>query len=645
MKHLLLLSFALLSMLGLKAAPGDTTWVQAHSGLQLDYYNNFDTTIKFPDGTTKYRKIIMVFTMGKYVCPAGSSWCGDWDYTVQTFAMNKRGDSLELGRIITPYANVSYARFPWTWKQRYYFDVTDYYPVLKDSNTIRILYSGYSGGFTADVKFAMIEGTPDRDVTGVKHLWHGSYSFGNASDPIDNHVAATSLTAPSGTQSAAYKLNITGHGSDATGCSEFCSKYYQVLKDGILVNQKDIWRDNCGFNNLYPQSGTWVYNRGNWCPGALVNTNLHPLPGISGGTNFNLAMHFENYTTASPSAIYTVDGTVVYYAGFNKTLDASIEDIIAPTDNENSFRQNARIGLTTIKIKNTGSTTINNIDFQYGVTGQPLTSYTWSGTLAALADTTIDLPFAASLLSATGTGLPYEVNIIKVNGATDNDATNNKLTSTFNAAPQWANNFVVTFKTNASLNGSVSETEWNIYDKYGTAVAQRVNNAANTIYRDTITLPNNEVYKFVVTDAGCDGLSFWANTAGGSGSLQIKPTPFTTTSLSGYFNGDFGCGFTQYFKVGTPTSIADIQGLGAMSMDVYPNPTSKDATVSINGLANVKGLLRLYDNMGKMVFEKKVNNPEEKIASSNLANGIYYVIYTPEQSNAKSMQAKLVIIK
>lgn len=184
------------------AAPGDTTVVQAHAGTQLNYFNNFDTAVAFPSGTMSYRKIIMTFTLGKYACPgynpnnAGdgpgqTGWCGDWDYTVQTYLMTPAGDTVELARLITPYARQNAPRTPLTWKQRYAFDVTDYAPLLKNNTTVRIKYSGYSGGFTADVKFAFIEGTPVRNVTGVRTLWRGDYSYGHGT-AIDNRIAAVS---------------------------------------------------------------------------------------------------------------------------------------------------------------------------------------------------------------------------------------------------------------------------------------------------------------------------------------------------------------------------------------------------------------------------------------------------------------------
>ena len=642
-QYLLLLALTLSSFMNAQAAPGDTTWVQAHEGKWLDYFNNFDTTVNFPNGTTKYRKIIMVFTLGKYVCPGTPKYCSDWDYTVQTYAMNKLGDTVELGRLITPYANS--ARMPASWTQPYYFDVTDFSTVLRDSNKIRIHYSGYSGGFTANIKFAMIEGTPERNVLGVTKLWAGSWAFGNSSSPIDDKVAAKTLTAPVGTNEAVYRLNITGHGSDPNGCSEFCEKYYQVLKNGTLVKQKSIWRANCGFNNFYPQNGTWIYNRGNWCPGDLVHTNFHPIPSVSSGSSFDLSMAFEPYTSSGAGS-YTIFGNVVFYGPMNKTVDASLEDIVAPTLNENYFRENARIGFTTVKIRNSGSAAISNIDFEYGVTGEILTKATWTGTLASLSDTVIDLPFAESLLKATGSNLSYQVSILKVNGAADVDATNNKLTSTFTPVVGLASNAFINFYPNKSVNGSgMSETTWRIIDeKTGLVVKERINNSPETLYKDTLNLPTG-VYKLVVTDEGCDGLNWWANPSAGSGYIQVKPTPFTTYNLKGYFGGDFGCGFTQYFKVGSPTGIKNVASANDFNVIVYPNPASNLVNLAIEGKQISSGKLMLVDNIGRVVLVQNINANNSSLNTSSIANGVYTLKVFPDKNESQNIPNKLVIVK
>ncbi len=50
-----------------------------------------------------------------------------------------------------------------------------------------------------------------------------------------------------------------------------------------------------------------------------------------------------------------------------KTLDAGIEYIIAPTSDENHFRENPICGTPIIHVKNHGSATIASITFQYGL--------------------------------------------------------------------------------------------------------------------------------------------------------------------------------------------------------------------------------------------------------------------------------------
>jgi hypothetical protein len=63
----------------------------------------------------------------------------------------------------------------------------------------------------------------------------------------------------------------TGHGMDKTeNCAEFCSKYRDVLFDNQIVEHRDIWSE-CATNPVYPQAGTWIYDRANWCPGCMVD--------------------------------------------------------------------------------------------------------------------------------------------------------------------------------------------------------------------------------------------------------------------------------------------------------------------------------------------------------------------------------------
>lgn len=636
MKKLLIAAFAAISAFSAQAANGDTTWVQAHADKWLDHYGAHDTTVQFPDGTKSYRRVYMIWTLGKYQCPGSPQYCGDWDYTVNTYLMTKTGDTVELGRYITPYANAGSPRTPWTWRQRYVFDVTDYYTLLKDSATVRINYSGYSWGFTGNVKFAFVEGTPARNVLGINKLWDGYYNFGGAT-PIDNYVTQKSLTAPANTQFAELKFIVSGHGADQNYCSEFCKKYYQVKLNGNQIEQKDIWRDNCGKNHMYPQSGTWVYDRGNWCPGDIVFTNTHKLAGVTGGNNFDLDVDFESYTSPNGGAGYGVSGNVIYYGSYNHTKDASLEDIIAPSNHETHFRENPCGGKPIIEVMNTGSDAISSLKIEYGVDGGTKYTYTWTGTLSSMEKTKITLPGIEELRKATGSNNSFTAKILEVNGGADQESTNNELKSYFTAAPQWPMAFRVTFRTNNN-----PETRWKIYDGLNNVVAQRDGSAATTTYTDTVRLGPGS-YKLVVEDDGCNGLSWWANSTGGTGNMQVRSlTNISPFALSGYFAGDFGCGFTQEFTISWPTGVDNLNE-SYSGITVYPNPASTQFTVAVDA-NTVKGVINLIDMTGRVVASQVANSEETTINTAALANGVYYVTYVADNAEVK-LKSKLVIAK
>lgn len=642
MRIITVLAVLIACMPAIYAAPGDTTKIQAQSDIWMDHYGNFDSTVEFPDGTTTYRKIRMTFTLGRYACPGNPQYCGDWDYTIQTFLMTKTGDTIELGRLISPYAGDGWPRTSTSWKQRYEFDVTDFYPLLKDSATIRIHYSGYSWGFTGNVKFDFIEGTRPRDVISVERLWGASYPFGKTLS-INDRIASVNKTAPSGTQFAEFGVTISGHGSDAAYCSEFCKKYYEINLNSSKFDKTDIWRADCGFNHMYPQNGTWIYDRGNWCPGDKVFTNTHKLAGVTGGNSYDLDIEFENYTSASGDASYTIEGNVFYYGAFNKTLDADLEDIIAPSTHETHFRYNPATGKPIVRVKNTGSTTITSIKFRYEMSGGTGTNeFTWQGSLASLESAQIELAPFYDFRKASGTHT-FTAEIIEVNGTTDNDATNNKLTSEFKSALKTPQTIIIELKTNLAEVGGISESSWKIIDLYnGFVMAERKNCAANTLYSDTVKL-NVGMYKLVVEDAGCDGLNWWANTAAGNGYLYLKtPASGLPLQTTGYFSGDYGCGFTQFFNVDWPAAITDVHAVNP-ALTAFPNPARNELRVNLEGVTESKGNIAIIDMTGRVVMREHCSSSHNLINVNAFAPGVYRVVYSG--TDGHRLQSSIVIAK
>jgi len=664
-KYLLFVVMALCISVSAKAAPGDTTWVQANN-CQLSYYNDYDTTIAFPAlGAATYRKIYMTFTLGKYMCPSGSTYCGDWDYTVQNYLMTPAGDTLELGRFITPYANASAPRTPWTWQQHYVYDVTDYVSKLHDSATMRIHYSGYSGGFTADIKFAFIEGTPERNVVGIQKLWDGSYNYGDTthsdSNDINTHFTAISATAPAGTQTSNLKFTITGHGYDAVGCCEFASHNYQVMLNGSSITTQTLWRDNCGLNELYPQSGTWLLERANWCPGAMVYSRNHILPGITAGSPYNVGIQFDPYVSAGSYGSYTTFGTMIYYGPINKTIDASVEEIVAPTNNENFFRENPLLGQPVLHVRNSGSTTIDSIQFQYGIVDSAMQTYTWVGILAPLQDSEISLAPLANLNTIAGVAGTYNftAKILAVNGTADVDPTNDVMTSQFVSAPKFPSTFKITMKTsNVNAAGeSIAQTSWFIYDKStNIIVKERINCDLATTYTDTITLPTG-YYQLAIVDAPYDdgeyyGLNWWAIAGGGytPGYLHVAPLtggniPMHGYNYSGTYNNDFGQGYTEDFYVVHTTTAVNNVSAQSISMDAYPNPAQNVINIDLTGIQQVNGIIKVIDALGREVVVAKCNNTHQQLNTSALSNGVYTVVFVEDLNTGKKLQTRIVITK
>ncbi len=645
------------------AAPGDTTWIQANI-VHLNNYNNFDTAVSFPNGSKTYRKILMVFTLGEYYCPSGTQYCHQWDYTVTNYVLTHT-DTVELSRFITPYANTGVPRFPNTWKQRYIYDVSDFYTLLKDSAKIRIFYSGYSGGFTANVRFAFIEGTPVRNVLGVDPLWTGAFTYGNTADPIANHLPAKTFTAPVGTSAADMKFTVTGHGSDATSqCCEFSSHNYSVLLNNGIIAQKAIWRDDCGFNQLYAQGGTWIYNRGNWCPGDAVNINTHTLPAISSGSTYSLGVQFAPYVGSGSYGDYALEGHVFYYGNYNHTVDASLNDIISPSNFEDHYRENPSGNQPVVRVRNTGSSTINSITFSYNVKDSAATTYTWNGTLLSQQDTNITLAALNTLtnLSLAGYSLTtiFTTKITAVNGAIDGDTTNNKFQSSFVSAPSWPTSFLVYMNTNsAGINGvgsgDQSETTWQITDMNGNVMASRLIDSTNMSYIDTVTLPNHGFYKLQISDVGCDGLHWWVwdqnpNYGINAGSFFIRklssglPISMKGYVYSGTYAHDFGCGYSAYFTTGGAlTGIENVKAKDAASIMAYPNPAQDQVNITLNGVDNANGLFNLIDGQGRIVLQQKASGVDNNINTANLNNGIYTIIY--RDAKTPQMQTRMLIVR
>ncbi len=649
MKKVLFSFLAIISILSdISANVGDTTWVTIFNNRKITQWGNYDTTSVLPTGKT-FRKIKLHYILGRYACPAGTQYCGSWDYTTQVYAKPTNADTVEIARIITPYAT------DWLSSNRtndFVVDVTDYASILNGNLDFRYKYDGYSWGFTLTLKLEMIEGTPAMNALSVKNIYDGYYSYGNTSDPIENHLIEKSYSYNNPATKAFVKNIISGHGSDDNGCGEFCSKYYDLKINGTQVSQKQLWKNDCGLNDISPQTGTWLYERANWCPGQIVYPIMHDISTVtSPASSFSVNIDMEPYTspTQSNTGGYNVVSQLISYSAPNFSTDVSIEDIIAPNSDPNYARANNICVNPKIKIKNTGTNQVTQVVFNYNISGGSVATYTWNGSLNFLDETIVELGTALSLYNGNLTN-GFNVSIKQVNGSVgDQNLFNNTHNCIYNSVKVYPNQFIVNFLTNAatsSINPGFNEANWTIKDDNGNVVVSRMNNINNKTFKDTVNLPDG-CYTFTMNDDGCDGLSWWAyqyyTPNPGSGTIKFVKLGIPVTLKN--FNGDFGCQISERFM--TSSTIASVQQTEfKTNIQLFPNPTSQIINLAIDVKENQNIEYIITDITGKIIYEGEYNSVGSEIHPiniENLSNGMYFITCKFEKS--EPITQKFVIRK
>lgn len=657
MKKSILYLAALLGGITAIAAPNDTTVVVAHNNTQLTYFGNYDALAAFPNGSTDYRKIVMEFNIGKYPCPgydpntAGegpgrSGWCADWDYDVHAIAMTPT-DTIEIGRLITPYANNNNISTPATWNHSYFFDLTDYYTILKDDVQIRIHYAGYSGGFTGTIKFHMIEGTRARDVLGYAKLWNGSYRFGDSLLTINQLIEERKVPILPGTEAAEIKSIITGHGGDnQENCAEFCRKYYRVVVNNTNTFTQDVWRNNCNANFLYPQSGTWIYNRANWCPGDLVKTLSHPIPNTYlSNDSIDLDLNFQNYIYQgnNPQAIYKIAANLFYYSASTHTVDVGIEDIISPNSSVTHNRSNPEFSTAKVKLKNYGAdASVSNIEFKYGVNGSLTQTYLWTGTVAYNEEFEVTLPLNGLLDELNGDNT-FTVAVDKVNGNTDGDSYNNEMTVNFKGSPIFNKG---SFLIEALAPGGNQQLRITLVDvTNGTEILNKSYSRTGSSSFERIELPKG-VYKITVDATGGAGLNFFnlfatgifkVHTIQNTDTIRLE---FAKTDLDrGRNEGNFGAAISQSFRV-SDESVSTPQITSLPIVQLYPNPSKNQFQITIDHYQGKKGNVSIYNVVGQKVHEQNLDGSITQIPHPTWAAGVYNVVITLDD---QKISKKLVV--
>ena len=541
-------------------------------------------------------------------------------------------ENYELARVITPYGN----GLANNWEFTTVFDVTDFIQILRDSVEIRCHYSGWSSGFSATLDFEFIEGTPARDVVKVENIYSGGYNYTSSNDFEANKLTPKTKFIESNSSQATVKMTTTGHGFDnSASAAEFKPIDYFVKVDGTLTHTQYNWDEDCGENPIFPQGGTWIYDRANWCPGKRAQAFDHDITTqITAGDSIELNIDFQSYSwsgTQTPS--YIIECQLFQYEDANFSNSAEIIDIIKPSLKDEYSRKNPICGKPLITIRNYGSSPLTTLDIEYKVVGGSIHTYNWTGNLAFLETEDVELP---NLSNWAGSENTFEVILSNPNGQIDDYTANNTMQSEFEQVPEYPENFVLFVNTNSGAIGSsqISETSWDFYNENGNIEYSSGNLIVNSDYKDTLTFTKG-CYTFVMNDTDEDGLDIdWLK---GEGTGLVRFREIGASWLKA-FNANFGTNIIHQFMVGGVQTTTSVEQNS--TWEIYPNPTKK--ILIIEGISNEKTKLTLQDNLGKIILERTITYSgftTEIINLEQFENGIYFI----KISNSKEEITKKVV--
>lgn len=546
----------------------------------------------FPSSDTPVRSIKLKVRFG---CP-GDMRCADWDYkdhiTIRrTGGADGVSQDYEIGRMLTPYGGA----FGKDWQFGWEVDVTDFSMLLQDSVEIEYDHTGYEPnedrGWTVTLDFEIVVGQPAWQPVAIQKIYDGYFLYGDSTQSIEEALKPITFTTKEETDFVRLRVVQTGHGMDKPdNCAEFCNKYRELWVDGQLIEKRDIWK-HCGDNPLYPQAGTWIYDRANWCPGNLMQPAIYNLP-LEAGKEHTIDLNMQTYVASDPSAHEAISAYIIEYRSATAENDVRIEDIVSPSSKDIYARKNPTSMHPEIKVKNMGSATVQKMDVRYGIAGKEKARFRWKGQLAPGEISTISLP--GTVNGAVGRNI-FEVSLSQPNGKRDPYPADNKMTSHFEAVPIHDNTIVIYLLTNREP----TQTGYLLKDSHGTVIKERTLGSleADTCYLDTLQLLDGN-YRFVLLDSAGDGLEFWANRAGGRGKARLLNKE---GAILKDFESDFGSSVQYSFIVGAPVSPVEER----FSFDLYPTRTKGKTT------------LDYYANFAHDVVVQIITDPGEEIVETH----------------------------
>lgn len=533
----------------------------------------------------------------------------------------------ELLSFITPYGNgLDLGQEGKMWE----FDVTDFTPVLKGEKYLSIEGVGKNSE-EYDIRFLFIEGTPARDVISIQSIWPiasaSSIWYSTSADAIWNDIRFEPREVLMQPYASYYKIRsaVTGHGQSG----EFIPKYhYMNIDGGDNEFEYYVWNE-CSTIPIYPQGGTWIYDRAGWCPGdptTLFEFDITEY--VSPGQMHTIDYGLTNISGLS-QADYRISNQLVSYGAANHMLDAAIIRVGKPNGSDATFeRFNPACMYPAVIIQNSGSTPITSLEFEYYVDNGEVLSYAWTGELNFLDTTEVILP-VPNFTFWFGSSNHFNVIISNPNGATDEYLNNNHYRIEYNDPDAYEDD--ENLALHCLTNNYGYQTSYSLIDASGNILLERDGLENNTWYIDELNLVPG-CYRIRIDDSADDGLYWWHNSSQGTGAFLIKNEAGYTVK---YFEPEFGRYAIYEFTVYNETNIEEQKVSSIIS--VYPNPTADIVNLEVKGLKDQRFELTVFNTSMMSIKKQMVHiNSEQfqyQFSLDDLPTGVYFVNLKNGQTN------------
>lgn len=511
---------------------------------------------------------------------------------------------VEIMSFVTPYGlGLDLGPNGKTWT----FDMTDFLPVFTGKKRMTMERGG-QWMEDMDIKFLFILGTPPRDVIGFNQIWRPE-SRSYTSLESNRYFAPREVRLNPNGKHFKIRSAITGHGQEG----EFIPRqHYLNINGGSTEFNWQVWKE-CAENPIYPQGGTWIYDRAGWCPGAPTDVRHYDITAMVGN---NPTVNIDyGVLNASGTSNYIINHQLITYGEINHDLDASVVEVIQPSNRVEYSRLNSICHTPKVMIKNTGKTELTSLVIKYwinNVTNPQI--YNWTGSLDFDESEVVDLPSPLSLwMPVEPSNNVFHVEITSPNGGTDEYEHNNFYHSKFEIPAVLPEEIVIYFRTN----NAGAESSYKIIDNEGNSVFSRSGMGNNTLYQDTIQLEYG-CYTFRVDDSDDDGIDFWANNNGVGACRIYKPA----AGLIKSFDGDFGDNINFQFTVGSPLKYEDFYE--ASTITIYPNPAENRFYIQGENINNTEVII--LDSQGRKInLPYSISKDKLSFDSKMIPSGIYLI--------------------